>query len=244
MAARRLTEQYLDKVWGSPFSEPWFPQDVPGGKLGEVWFTGDPRPPLLIKFIFTTEALSIQSHPGGANGKTEMWHILRADPGSVIGAGLKREMGEAEFRSACLDGSIVDDVIWWPAKAGQTYFIPAGTVHAIGAGIALCEIQQYSDTTYRLFDYGRGRELHLDEGIAVSRRAPHPGPSSLPVSCEYFTTERLTVDGAATVDGGMVVILDGEGAIDGVECRLGQAWCVDGAATLTGHMEALVTRAP
>lgn len=155
--------------------------EAPAGKrIGEVWFTGEEEMPLLAKYLFTSEALSIQVHPddeeararGFPAGKTECWYILEAEPGAVLGLGLTREVGEAELRSAALDGSIVDLVQWRPVQEGEFILVPPGTIHAIGAGLSLLEFQQNSDITYRLYDYGRPRELHLDDGVKVSTRSP------------------------------------------------------------------------
>src|SRR6476660_7140505 len=156
----RLTPRFVPKVWGSIHLEPWFPNA--SEKIGEVWF--EPLPgasalPLLIKFLFTTEPLSVQVHP---EGKTEMWHILAAEPGAKIAAGFREPITGQRLRESALSGEIEQLLEWFEARPGDTFFIPAGTVHAIGAGLVLCEIQQHSDLTYRLFDYGRRRELHLD----------------------------------------------------------------------------------
>src|SRR3954470_7243186 len=159
----RLSTRLLPKVWGSTRLQPWYPDT--SDKIGEVWFEGPPHPPLLVKFLFTTEPLSVQVHP---EGKTEMWHILAAEPGAKIAAGFREPISEKRMRESALSGEIENLLEWFEARPGDTFFIPAGTVHAIGSGLTVCEIQQHSDTTYRLFDYGRPRELHLDEGIRVS----------------------------------------------------------------------------
>jgi mannose-6-phosphate isomerase len=215
-------------------------------KIGEVWLEGPSGEalPLLIKFLFTTERLSVQVHPGDeyarrhhqSNGKTEMWHVLRADPGAQLALGLKQKMTQAELRSASESGAIEEQVNWIDARVGETYFVPAGTIHAIGAGIALCEIQQQSDVTYRLYDYGRPRELHLDDGVAVSDlsryEAPQPPFDSL-AECVYFRTERLVVDGececpAARAAGPCwLICIEGRGSIDGELYSAGQAWQVE-----------------
>jgi mannose-6-phosphate isomerase len=156
--------------------------DAPAGeRVGEVWFTNGADLPLLAKYIFTSERLSIQVHPddeqararGLAQGKTECWYILEAEPDATLGLGLKRAVSNDDLRSAALDGSIEQLVDWRSVRTGDFFFVPAGTVHAIGAGISLLEFQQNSDVTYRLYDYGRPRELHLDDGIAVSRPEPY-----------------------------------------------------------------------
>ncbi|WP_235219147.1 class I mannose-6-phosphate isomerase [Sphingobium sp. C100] len=182
---RKLQPRLVDKPWGwqtlpAPF------QDMTGRQIGEIWFEDGPdeQPPLLVKYIFTSERLSIQVHPddqaaraaGLPSGKEELWYIVDCEPGAVLGIGLKREMTPEAFRATALDGSIEQIIDWKPVAPGDCYFIPAGTVHAIGAGITLAEIQQNVDITYRLYDYGRPRELHLDQGLAVSRLAPYDRP--------------------------------------------------------------------
>ena len=229
---KRLTPRFLEKVWGSTQLEPWFPN--PEKKTGEVWLEGESLP-LLVKFLFTTEPLSVQVHP---EGKTEMWHVLRADPGAKVAAGFREPISEERLRESSLSGEIETLLDWYDARPGDTFFIPAGVVHAIGPGLAMCEIQQYSDVTYRLYDYGRPRELHLDQAIAVSQRGPHaarqPAREGVLVSCPFFTTEKLRVDGEFHVEAGrMVIVLDGP--------RAGEAWYADTASTLTAQATILVT---
>src|SRR5512141_1159635 len=212
----RLTPRFVPKVWGSTHLEPWYPDSAE--KIGEVWVESVPPPPLLIKFLFTTEPLSVQVHP---EGKTEMWHILAADPGAKIAAGFREPITEQRLRESALSGEIENLLEWFEARPGDTFFIPAGTVHAIGAGLTLCEIQQWSDTTYRLFDYGRPRELHLDEGVRVSKLGPHAARRSpregVLVSCPFFTTEKLRVDGSyrseAVKGGQTIILLEGEAKV-------------------------------
>ncbi|MCU1336827.1 MAG: putative mannose-6-phosphate isomerase [Bryobacterales bacterium] len=223
----RLTPRFLPKVWGSTHLEPWY-RDA-REKIGEVWFEDVSNLPLLIKFLFTTEPLSVQVHP---EGKTEMWHILAADPGAKIAAGFREPITEQRLRASALSGEIEQLLEWFEARPGDTFFIPAGTVHAIGAGLALCEIQQHSDITYRLFDYGRPRELHLDQGVRVSRLGPHAARQSaregVLVSCPYFITERIRLDGGhrceAVKSGQTVILLEGEAEVGPAVLRAGEAW--------------------
>jgi len=120
---------------------------------------------------------------------------------------------------------------WHQARPGDTFFIPAGTVHAIGAGLTLCEIQQHSDVTYRLYDYGRPRELHLEEGVRVSDLGSHAARQTareeLLVSCRFFTTEKCRIDGrrvfAAMPGGQTLILLDGEIEIGKQRFRTGDA---------------------
>lgn len=202
--AIQLAPDFREKVWGAQLLEPWFPNSAPGTKTGEVWFSS-PELPILVKFLFTTENLSVQVHPSGKSGvgKTEMWHILRADDGARIALGFREPVSPERAKEAARSGEIEALLRWYPAGAGETYFAPSGTVHAIGAGIALCEIQQHSDITYRLYDYGRPRELHLDAGLAVSDLGTHAGASAgiaMPdgwtrlVECPHFVTDAREVD--------------------------------------------------
>lgn len=171
----------VEKPWGQDVLPAIF-GETSGKRIGEIWFSGDSDQSLLAKYIFTSEKLSIQVHPndeeaeerGLARGKSECWLVLDADPDATIGVGLKESVSGDALRSAALDGSIEDLVDWRPVKAGDFLYVPAGTVHAIGAGISLLEFQQNADATFRLYDYGRPRELHLDDGIAVSKAGPYP----------------------------------------------------------------------
>ena len=175
----KLTPHQVEKPWGRTRLPPVFGA-TGGRRIGEIWFEGpafETALPLLVKYIFTSEKLSIQVHPnddqarnrGLARGKSECWYILDSDPDARLGLGLKRPVDADDLRSAALDGSIEELIDWRPVATGEFYFVPAGTVHAIGAGISLLEFQQNADVTYRLYDYGRPRELHLDDGVAVSR---------------------------------------------------------------------------
>jgi mannose-6-phosphate isomerase len=173
-----LCTRQVEKPWGrEELPEPFNGRSA--GKVGEIWFEHPEgaRLPLLVKYIFTSEKLSVQGHPDDAQardrglerGKTECWYILDAQPDARLGLGLTRELSAEEIRAAALDGSIEHLMDWKPVRAGDFVFVPAGTIHAIGAGISLLEFQQNVDVTYRLYDYGRPRELHLDEATQVSR---------------------------------------------------------------------------
>jgi mannose-6-phosphate isomerase len=178
----KLQRRYIEKPWGRVELPHGF--DAPAGKrIGEVWFTGAGEQPFLVKYLFTSERLSIQVHPddeeararGLARGKSECWYIIEAEPKATLGLGLKSRLTPDELREAALDGSIEQLMDWRPVRAGDFFLVPPGTIHAVGAGIGLIEFQQNSDVTYRLYDYGRPRELHLEDGIAVSKAEPYPG---------------------------------------------------------------------
>lgn len=244
MTVRRLDPTALEKVWGTPETEPWHPRGAQ--KIGEVWFSAPEEPRLLLKFIFTSEKLSVQVHPpdsAGGAGKTEMWHVLRAGPGAQLALGFAQPLTRERARAAALSGEIEELLRWYPAQPGDTFFVPAGTVHAIGGGLALCEIQQYSDVTYRLYDYGRPRELHLDAALAVADLNGHAGARApvdlgagrrLLAECRYFRTESLAVDGRARCAGEsraeFLICLEGEGQIGNQAFSPGHVWIVPARA--------------
>jgi mannose-6-phosphate isomerase len=237
----RLTPTFKEKVWGSTRLEPLFPNS--STKIGEVWFGGVPNLPLLIKFLFTTEKLSVQVHPDDAYasqhhdslGKTEMWYVLAAEPGAQIAAGFREPITPDRLRKASLSGEIENLLQWFDAAPGDAFFIPAGTVHAIGAGLTLCEIQQHSDVTYRLYDYGRPRDLHLDRGVQVSSLDPHAArrepQGELLVSSPYFTTSKLCISSPTkyisrgTIE--LLVLIQGSGAINGQPTKAGDVWYLE-----------------
>jgi len=178
----KLPIKQVEKPWGvetlpAPFTAP------AGQKIGEVWFEPPPElPEMLVKYIFTSEALSVQVHPSdaqteakglGRQGKEECWVILQAEPGAKLGIGFDKPIDAEAMRAAALDGSIEHLMTWHTVSPGDFFYIPANTVHAIGAGISLIEVQQNSDITYRLYDYGRPRELHLDESVAIAKGEPY-----------------------------------------------------------------------
>lgn len=230
----RLPARFLEKVWGTTDLLPWFPEA--DKKIGEVWFEADV--PLLVKFVFTSDRLSVQVHPDDAfarahensPGKTEMWYVMRADPGASIAIGLRESLTRERLRATALSGEIEGLLNWIDVQAGDAFFIPAGTIHAIGAGVAMCEVQQHSDVTYRLYDYGRPRELHLDKAIAVSNLEPStPKSLMLPIDCRYFHTElaRTTSQLLYKPEPSrfhIVIFISGSGTIAGQEFREGEAW--------------------
>jgi mannose-6-phosphate isomerase len=201
MAIEHASVQVVRKPWGVADLHPWSGIDGTGDAVGELWFQrvdrDAPIPALLLKLLFTSEPLSIQVHPGDAfaraiglpNGKTEAWYILAALPDARIAVGLKRHLTPQELRASIKDGSIAGLTQWRPVLKGDIIFVPAGTIHAIGAGIVLAEIQQRSDATFRLYDYGRQRELHEDSAIAVS----DAGPVQAQSGARRLTAERTAL---------------------------------------------------
>jgi len=178
----KFTKHLVDKPWGRTDIPSEF-GPLSGRRVGEIWYIDETEAPLpiLVKWLFTSEKLSIQVHPDDAQahargmplGQEECWYVVEAAPDAVIGVGTKRPLSGEELYAASLSGEIVELMDWKKVSAGDYFYIPAGTVHAIGAGIILVEVQQYTDITYRLYDYGRDRELHLDDGVAVSSATPY-----------------------------------------------------------------------
>jgi mannose-6-phosphate isomerase len=196
-----------------------------GNAVGSAHPSGQPVFPLLVKFLFTSDKLSVQLHPPdhyaareGSWGKTEMWHVLRAEPGARLAIGFRPDISSVPptdpgtLRTAIARGTIEQMLNWMEVSVGDTFFIPAGTVHAIGGGLTLCEIQQNSDITYRLYDYdrpgtdGQPRALHVEQALEVVRwqteggrtkpaRIQGPeGPRLLLAACPYFSTERWEIE--------------------------------------------------
>jgi mannose-6-phosphate isomerase len=179
--------------------------------------------PLLVKFVFPQEKLSIQVHPGdayakiheaaaGGRGKTEMWHVVSAEPGAELFLGVKSGVTKKDFTAAARSKAIEDCFQKFTAEEKNTFFIPAGVPHSIGGGMVVCEVQQYCDLTYRVYDYGRldgagkPRQLHVEKaldvidfsGRKIDRVRPLDWASqrmgiSLLVACPYFATERWRI---------------------------------------------------
>ncbi len=230
-----------------------------GRKLGEVWpkmpvewaGTGIQRErgfPLLVKFIFPEDKLSVQVHPGddfaalheqaaGGCGKTEMWHAVRARAGAEVLLGLKPEVTRECLERAIAEGTAEDCLEHIPVNEGDTIFVPAGTAHTIGPGLLLCEIQQHSDLTYRVFDYnrtdaqGKMRPLHIEKALQVMRFGAQIGGKVNPVritrgaltetylaACPYFATEKWEsserIDAATSpAHFDLLIFLEGHGSI-------------------------------
>ena len=250
MAATRLERRPQQRIWGRQRLPACFRGCDNGHPVGEIWFENGARDPLLVKYLFTSERLSIQVHPddaaaraaGHRHGKDEAWLVLAAEPGAVIGLGLKRSVSKDELRAAALDGSIEELIDWRPVKPGDSFYSPAGTVHAIGGGLSLIEIQQNVDLTYRLYDYGRPRELHLDAALAAARPGPLPNGSTTKALAPgrrllspggSFTVERWTIQGRYELRGELLIIpLKAMGRLDGERLKAGSVWRIDGAAAL------------
>lgn len=257
MPAFELSPRPVERIWGRTDLPPPFDALAAGGApIGEIWFDapGGGEDELLVKYLFTSQVLSVQVHPddeqarhrGLRSGKDEAWLILDAEPGATIGMGLVREVAPDELRAAALSGEIERLLDWRPVRRGDVLYSPARTIHAIGAGLSLIEIQQNSDVTYRLYDHGRGRELHLAEAVSIARAEPCPDPApraclgegrEVHVSGGHFVLERWTGERAVRLDAAdlaavLLIPVAGRGAVDGRPLRAGSVWTVDAEARL------------
>jgi|JI10StandDraft_1071094.scaffolds.fasta_scaffold25168_5 mannose-6-phosphate isomerase len=262
MTATRLQPRYVHKPWGRRDLAPWADGLSPTVEpVGEIIFdagTGLPDDPeLLIKVLFTAEALSVQVHPdavtaaslGLPRGKDEAWVVLSAEPGAQVGLGLTQPVSPAALATAARDGSIAALLAARAVNAGDVILAQAGTIHAIGAGLVLIEVQQNLDLTYRLYDYGRldygvPRELHLDAALAVALPEVWQ-PATLPraldgrrtafVEGPSFVVERVRAHGTARIDASherpvWAAVVDGNGTADGARFMAGEVWIHTAAA--------------
>ena len=194
------------------------------------------RFPVLIKFIDAADNLSVQVHPSdeyalvneNEYGKTEVWYILECEEDACLHIGLNKDVTKEELEERIHNNTLTDIINKVPVKRGDVYFIEAGTVHAIGKGTVICEIQQNSNTTYRVYDYGRRdkngntRELHVEKALDVINRTKctpvNSGNGTVIAKCKYFTSEKVKCDGAASISLSAdsfrsLIIADGDGEI-------------------------------
>ena len=229
MNLRELIEKYKGDLVGNAVY----------AKFGDVF-------PLLVKIIDAKRDLSVQVHPDdtlakarhNSYGKTEMWYIIKADEGAPIYAGLSKRITPEQYEKCVAENTIMDVIARHDSHAGDLFFLPAGRIHAIGAGNLLAEIQQTSDITYRVYDFGRldangnPRELHTEQAKDAIDYTVYPeyksnydrnGKSATPlVKCEYFDVKRE--------------IIEGESAIDASADSFMIVMCLDGAATITDNL--------
>jgi mannose-6-phosphate isomerase len=257
MAIEHASLRVVRKPWGVSDLRPWSGIDGFGDRIGELWFQradqDAPTPALLLKLLFTSEPLSIQVHPDDAfarsiglpNGKTEAWYILSASPDAQVAVGLKRRITRHELRGSIRNGSIADLVQWRPVSQGDTLFVPAGTIHAIGGGIVLAEIQQHSDATFRMFDYGRQRELNEDYAVAASDTGPaqmqsssrcHTHNRELLIASQHLVLERISLPEDSSwalfaAPETWILVLDGHAAIGLAGASVGEVIFVGGDRT-------------
>jgi mannose-6-phosphate isomerase len=249
----RLKPWFSERVWGKLDLRPWYADTGTTELVGEAWLTGPQclvetgmfegrtlaslaselggEFPLLVKLLFPAEKLSVQVHPddaqakalGETRGKTECWYVLEADPGAAVALGLKEGVRVEDVKAAVADGTMEALMEWVPVSVGDMLFVDAGTVHAIGPGVVLLETQQTSDVTYRLYDYGRPRELHLEKGLQVIRTKTAAGkiaPREMEgftrlIEQRYFVVDRFDL-GAVTEAS---VSFDGPGCLVGLAGR-------------------------
>lgn len=250
-----------------------------GQELGAAWkampaewrgtrLRDTPEFPLLVKFIFPDDKLSIQVHPddayaskheaaAGGFGKTEMWYATSAQPGAEVLVGFRAGINSDTFRRAIAEGKLEDTLHRLPVHQGDIFFVPAGTPHTIGPKMVLCEVQEYSDLTYRLFDYdrrdsaGRPRELHIDKALEVLRfdgqtagkispavKSHGVASSTSLVACRYFAAEKWEFPRALVFDSypehfELLIVLEGAGKIhwaaDSHEYKAAEAWFMPAA---------------
>ncbi len=273
----RLLPIFDPRPWGRRDLAPWFPPTAE--PVGEVWYhernrtsegplldellaahgerllgkaVDTPVFPLLVKFIFTADKLSVQVHPDddyarrneGQWGKIEAWYVLRTEPGARLALGFKEPLSRERFREVALSGEIEKLLDWREIRAGEVFVIYPGTVHALGPGVVVAEIQQNSDLTYRIYDYGRPRPLHLDRAAEVALLAPYPGspmPAPLPngwvrlARTRYFAAELLDTGAAARYQPDadrfhLLLVLEGRGVLGGQPIAAGDCWFVPAGA--------------
>lgn len=254
----------------SPIGEVWFTYEdnrTPLGKTLSELLTAHPEIlgtaanpnypgvcPLLVKLLFTTERLSVQVHPDDAYaanhhdslGKTEAWYVMDSQPPGEVAVGFQKTLTPERLKESALSGEIENLLDWRKVSKGDVIYTPAGTVHAIGAGVTICEIQENSDITYRLYDYGRPRELHLEHGTTVSQLGPHthqpetkplaPGRDEL-LACDYFRIEKLTPTAPLKISGApyyqLFICISGEGTFNGEACKAGEVFLLPANARET-----------
>jgi mannose-6-phosphate isomerase len=235
IAPFRLKPWFSERVWGKADLRPWYSDTGTSELVGEAWLTGpqcvvetgvfagrtlasiEPELggefPLLVKLLFPNEKLSVQVHPddaqaramGETRGKTECWYVLEAEPGAYVSLGLKKGVAVADVAASVIEGTMESLIERVPVVKGDMLFVDAGTVHAIGPGVVLLETQQTSDVTYRLYDYGRPRELHLERGLQVIRAKTAAGkvaPRQMEgftrlIDQKYFVVDRFDVGKAS-----------------------------------------------
>jgi len=250
LAPFRLKPWFSERVWGKRDLRPWYSDTGTSELVGEAWLTGPQcmvetgrfagrtlasvatelgkEFPLLVKLLFPAEKLSVQVHPddaqakamGETRGKTECWYVLEAEPGAAVALGLKPGVGVEDVKGAVADGTMEELMEWVPVSVGDMLFVDAGTVHAIGPGVVLLETQQTSDVTYRLYDYGRPRELHLEKGLQVIRTKTAAGKVAPKVvdrfvrliEQRYFVVDRFDLKAGNEVR----VAMDGPGCLVGL----------------------------
>lgn len=222
--------------------------------------------PVLIKFIDAKDNLSVQVHPSdeyaleneNSFGKTEMWYIVEAEEGAGIYLGFNRDVTKEEYKTAIKENRLTELLNFYEVKAGECYFIPSGTIHAIGKGCLICEIQQNSNLTYRVYDYGRKdkngntRELHIDKALKVTnlnKFEPITFEDCLG-KCEYFTVQKYEINGEKYLyvdeqSFQYVTCVSGKGVIADLQMKQGDSFFIPanyGKYYINGKVEVLITK--
>jgi mannose-6-phosphate isomerase len=249
VAPFRLKPWFSERPWGRRGLQPWYSSTGTTELVGEAWLTGPQcvvetgsfagrtlasvgselggEFPLLVKLLFPAEKLSVQVHPddaqaqalGETRGKTECWYVLEAEPGAVVALGLKDGVDVAQVKAAVTDGTMESLMEWVSVSVGDMLFVDAGTVHAIAPGVVLLETQQTSDVTYRLYDYGRPRELHLEKGLQVIKTKTAAGkvaPRMMNGFTRLIEKKYFVVDRFDVAAGELRVAIDGAGCLVGL----------------------------
>ncbi|MBR3943096.1 MAG: class I mannose-6-phosphate isomerase [Clostridia bacterium] len=232
----KLTPYFKEVIWGGDRLNQVYNKPIPSSQTGESWeisarpeglslvdgvpfdqfyqqhkteILGQNAPeefPLLFKLIDANDRLSVQVHPKDHDAKTEMWYILDAEPDAELIMGFKKDIPKAELKERAESGNLEAVMHTVKVKKGDAFFIPAGLVHAIGKGNLILEVQQSSDTTYRLYDYNRGREIHVEQALEcadLTAFKPFVFPEGCLSKCAFFDVEKtvlpLTLKGFAAV---------------------------------------------
>ncbi len=267
----QLVPAYQDYVWGGSRIPHYFQRNLPAGRYAESWevsdriegmsligngpkkgmtlksFLNEKKFPLLVKIIDAKEHLSVQIHPNeevalmfGGEPKNEMWLALEK---SSVYAGLKEGVTKEDFLEALKDDSVVRLLRKFLLEKGEAIFIPAGLVHAICGDSLLLEVQQNSNTTYRLYDWGRkGRELHLEKGLSCMlmdyRPAVIPNSVETIVSNRFFNVKRCRINDSIKIDGNQILFCISGIAKAGIETiQMGQTWMIQSPILIQGNTE-------
>src|ERR1700731_617685 len=266
VAPFRLKPWFSERVWGKQDLRPWYADTGTTELVGEAWLTGPQcvvetgvfagrtlasvatelggEFPLLVKLLFPAEKLSVQVHPddaqaralGETRGKTECWYVLEAEPGAAVALGLKPGVDAAAVKAAIADGTMESLMEWLPVSVGDMVFVDAGTVHAIGPGVVLLETQQTCDITFRMYDYGRPRELHVEQALRVMKMKTAAGKVA-PVAMDGFVRlieQKYFVVDRYDVAAGSEVVVRGErpGCLVGMSGRAAVIGGPEGAVDL------------
>ena len=249
----RALVRIVPKPWGRADLRPWCLETQHTERIGEAWFVrpgpGRPEAALRLKLLFTDEPLSVQVHPDDAfarsiglpHGKAEAWYILAAEPQARVALGLLQPATPQSLRAAVLDGSIAGQLRWRPVAAGDAWYVAPGTIHTLGPGLVLLEVQQQSDATLRLYDYGRQRTLDVDQGVAAASAGQEAAQApqrrldahrTVLVESPHFVLERIELPTATrwelnAMTETWIYALAGTARIDALAAAPGDALCMD-----------------